>query len=214
MFIKFNGKKILVDIANRTPELRDLLQKKGFSTNKQDITERICLIHNEVGEMIDAYKKGKGKEAEAIELADIMIRLVNIPLIFPEVLNEINAFAQMNEEAALYYPEISQDREISICHYVQQWKNRYTAANCMYEMISKLGQTCEICLSRKDLHMAVYEIRDTITNMQILVRLCEMYWEQFLSDQAPIKELIKQKMKINWSRPYRFGVDPNLFAEM
>lgn len=59
-------------------EVRQLCDAKGFSDNPDDIWQKLTLIHTEVSEAADAYKKGKPMEQVGEELIDAIIRELDL----------------------------------------------------------------------------------------------------------------------------------------
>ena len=52
-------------------------EKKGFITSWDNMLEKLCLVHSEVSEAAEVYRKDD-KIAFNIEIADIFIRLMDI----------------------------------------------------------------------------------------------------------------------------------------
>ena len=59
-------------------EVRALADGKGFSSNPERIWEMLALIHTEVSEATDAYKKGEPLEHIGEELTDAIIRILHL----------------------------------------------------------------------------------------------------------------------------------------
>ncbi len=59
-------------------EVRALADGKGFSSNPERIWEMLALIHTEVSEATDAYKKGEPMEHVGEELTDAIIRILHL----------------------------------------------------------------------------------------------------------------------------------------
>ncbi len=59
-------------------EVRALADDKGFSSDPARIWEMLALIHTEVSEATDAYKKGESMEHIGEELADAIIRILHL----------------------------------------------------------------------------------------------------------------------------------------
>jgi len=59
-------------------EVRALADDKGFSSDEARIWEMLALIHTEVSEATDAYKKGKSYEVVGEELVDAIIRILHL----------------------------------------------------------------------------------------------------------------------------------------
>jgi len=59
-------------------QVRELVDAKGFSSNEAQIWQMLALIHTEVSEAIDAYKKGRSYDEVGTELADAIIRILHL----------------------------------------------------------------------------------------------------------------------------------------
>ena len=59
-------------------EVRRLADAKGFSSSRERTWEMLALIHSEVSEATDAYKKGDPLEAVGEELIDALIRILHL----------------------------------------------------------------------------------------------------------------------------------------
>ena len=59
-------------------EVRQLADAKGFSADEERIWEMLALIHSEVSEATDAYKKGEPLEEVGEELIDALIRILHL----------------------------------------------------------------------------------------------------------------------------------------
>jgi NTP pyrophosphatase (non-canonical NTP hydrolase) len=59
-------------------QVRELADAKGFSSQPERIWEMLALIHTEVSEATDAYKKGQPVQAVGEELADAIIRILHL----------------------------------------------------------------------------------------------------------------------------------------
>ncbi|QNO16257.1 hypothetical protein HYG86_16510 [Alkalicella caledoniensis] len=70
-------------IAQLQEGIKILMEEKGFANGKDKFMVKVVLLHTEVSELADAIKKGR-EEDFGQELADIIIRLLNMPLMFPE----------------------------------------------------------------------------------------------------------------------------------
>jgi NTP pyrophosphatase (non-canonical NTP hydrolase) len=58
--------------------VRELADSKGFSSRPERIWEMLALIHTEVSEATDAYKKGQPAELVGEELVDAIIRILHL----------------------------------------------------------------------------------------------------------------------------------------
>jgi len=59
-------------------EVRSLTDAKGFSSERERLWEMLALIHSEVSEATDAYKKGRPEEEVGEELIDAIIRILHM----------------------------------------------------------------------------------------------------------------------------------------
>ena len=59
-------------------EVRALTDAKGFSSDPDRVWEMLTLIHSEVSEAADAYKKGLPLEDVGEELVDAVIRILHL----------------------------------------------------------------------------------------------------------------------------------------
>lgn len=66
------------DLNTKMREVRTLCDAKGFSSAPERVWEMLTLVHSEVSEAADAYKKGKPLEAVGEELVDAIIRILHL----------------------------------------------------------------------------------------------------------------------------------------
>jgi NTP pyrophosphatase (non-canonical NTP hydrolase) len=59
-------------------EVRALADSKGFGSGEARIWEMLALIHTEVSEATDAYKKGESLDEVGEELVDAIIRILHL----------------------------------------------------------------------------------------------------------------------------------------
>lgn len=59
-------------------EVRQMADAKGFSAEEERIWEMLALIHSEISEATDAYKKGEPREEVGEELIDAIIRILHL----------------------------------------------------------------------------------------------------------------------------------------
>ena len=59
-------------------QVRELADAKGFSSRAERVWEMLALIHCEVSEASDAYKKGESMENVGEELTDAIIRILHL----------------------------------------------------------------------------------------------------------------------------------------
>lgn len=67
-----------VGLNQKMQEVRALADGKGFSSEPERIWEMLALIHTEVSEATDAYKKGESIEHVGEELIDAIIRILHL----------------------------------------------------------------------------------------------------------------------------------------
>lgn len=65
-------------LNQKMQEVRALADGKGFSSDPERIWEMLALIHTEVSEATDAYKKGQPIEHVGEELIDAIIRTLHL----------------------------------------------------------------------------------------------------------------------------------------
>lgn len=65
-------------LAGMMAEVRQLIDEKGFSSDESRIWELFALVHSEVSEAVDAYRKGNPYEVVARELTDALVRLLHL----------------------------------------------------------------------------------------------------------------------------------------
>lgn len=69
------------DLDSLAKEVHDTSRSKGFwQTGRNDdvYAAKLALIHSEVTEWLEAIRKEKGEEEELLELADVIIRLLDL----------------------------------------------------------------------------------------------------------------------------------------
>lgn len=59
-------------------EVRQMADAKGFSAEEERIWEMLALIHSEISEATDGYKKGEPLEEIGEELIDAIIRILHL----------------------------------------------------------------------------------------------------------------------------------------
>ena len=67
-----------VGLNQKMLEVRAMTDAKGFSADHARIWEMLALIHTEVSEATDAYKKGESVEHVGEELIDAIIRILHL----------------------------------------------------------------------------------------------------------------------------------------
>lgn len=74
-------------INDMSIEIHALAREKGWWPANRNIPEVLCLIHSEISEALEEYRKGKGTvyygesgkpEGMFVELADAMIRIMDL----------------------------------------------------------------------------------------------------------------------------------------
>ena len=66
------------NLARRMREVRAMTDAKGFGADESRIWEMFALIHTEVSEATNAYKKGEPIEHVGEELIDAVIRILHL----------------------------------------------------------------------------------------------------------------------------------------
>ena len=59
-------------------QVRELVDAKGFSSDEAQVWQILTLIHSEIAEAADAYKKGRDYDEVGTELADAIIRILHL----------------------------------------------------------------------------------------------------------------------------------------
>ena len=59
-------------------EVREMADAKGFSSDHVRTWEMLALVHTEISEATDAYKKGQTLEKVGEELIDAIIRILHL----------------------------------------------------------------------------------------------------------------------------------------
>jgi NTP pyrophosphatase (non-canonical NTP hydrolase) len=68
----------MTDLNDYVRQVRELADEKGFGSSPERIWEMLALIHTEVSEATDAYKKGQAMESVGEELIDAIIRIFHL----------------------------------------------------------------------------------------------------------------------------------------
>jgi NTP pyrophosphatase (non-canonical NTP hydrolase) len=65
-------------LNEKMAEVRELTDAKGFGSSEDRIWEMLALIHSEISEATDKYKKGEPHQAVGEELIDAIIRILHL----------------------------------------------------------------------------------------------------------------------------------------
>ena len=65
-------------LSAKMQAVREMADAKGFSSDPSRIWEMLALIHTEVSEATDAYKKGESLDKVGEELTDAIIRILHL----------------------------------------------------------------------------------------------------------------------------------------
>ena len=65
-------------LNHKMAEVRELTDAKGFGSGEDRIWEMLALIHSEISEAADKYKKGEPHQAVGEELIDAIIRILHL----------------------------------------------------------------------------------------------------------------------------------------
>lgn len=213
--IKAFKKDLFEFIVQNGIGVESLLTAKGFSVSPSDYTEKIGLLHCEVSELIDAYKKGLGDDAEGEELADIAIRLMNIPCMFHEIYDFNDSYEEGMEEIIIFFEYLTEESSAK--------EIKYTIINAMHRIISSLDD--DICryyyyyrdsddyfcsfLSNNEKKEAKESMIIAIVYHMYAILTLIYFYASFLN--MGLQNLVNLKMEKNWERPYRFNTSPEHF---
>jgi NTP pyrophosphatase (non-canonical NTP hydrolase) len=75
---KGSGEMKAEGLNQKMLEVREMADAKGFSAEEERVWEMLALIHTEVSEATDAYKKGAPFEKVGEELIDAIIRILHL----------------------------------------------------------------------------------------------------------------------------------------
>lgn len=188
---------------------KKLLKEKGFEINDSvELTaKRIALLHTEVSELVDAEKKGYEPKEKAMELADITIRLLNIPVMYNEIYAELasrntcNDVQQYTIKYELTKIDINDDE---IYNYLKM-----RIANDMHITISNL-ENALLDLKRCNTDVDKKIKKDLVIKLIFEIILqCRLYINSSSEIQGKLHEFVEEKMKKNFERPYRYNVSSN-----
>jgi len=177
---------------------RILLEKKGFACTQDMRHEKIALLISEVSELLDAFKKDKSDEEEAEEVADIIIRLMNIPVMYLDVMLYLtNDRNRTQRKLGLKIDEFVESDGMG--------KVKYSMTYLMSKAINQLDNDL-IKWERYSITLILNDITDDMIN---LILICKIYSEQILYKN--LQESIDSKMSKNHKRPYRYNTSEDLF---
>ena len=187
---------------------KQLLHEKGFEANSTpELTaKRIALLHTEVSELVDAEKKGYSAEDKAMELADIIIRLLNIPVMYPAIYDGMKRLQDLEDSqyynAKYYFSHYNVSNEEINGHL------KMRIANDMHATISLLENALF------DYRIGGFE--ETQTKKELIIKLifdvilqCQLYIKISAEIQGKLHEFVHTKMELNFQRPHRYNTSPN-----
>lgn len=211
-YIAFSSQETMKELSNFSiffgSLTRKLLQDKGFEINSslELTTQRIALLHTEVSELVDAEKKGYSGEDKAMELADIIIRLLNIPIMHIGIYNGIKE-QQNSQEIAKYY--------------IKYYFARYDISNNDIYKYAKMRIANDMHNTISLLENALFDYRlDNSENKKIrknlIIKLifdvilqCKLYIQISPEIEGKLHEFVEVKMEKNFQRPHRYNTSPN-----
>lgn len=197
MLITENNLEYINDLAlNTIYDSKVLATAKGFGNSIKAYNEKVVLLNTEISELADAVKKGLGDEEEGFEVADIIIRACGLYCVFEEInkyrsakkrFDEYRIIGKINNTCKSDFSDKSLKSKFEdIKRIMESW----TIISSCYEMASrgKLDNLydCSWC------------------NLLILICQCDYYCKKYLDED--VEYFIKEKMKINFSRPYQYGI--------
>lgn len=200
---------------------KKLLESKGFPINDSDglIYERIALLHSEVSELVDAEKKGKEVKEKQDELADIIIRLMNIPLMFDGILDHIKNLSESDDYSNMR-AKVSIHRRLDLFNFKKslpdeddiEIKNN-ASKECKLIIINRLHQEVSnlqnYLFSYKNSRFSENFIYYSVNSILDIILLCYLYIEISPEIHGNLHEFVDSKMKENFKRPYRFNTSSN-----
>src|SRR5438067_2241614 len=65
-------------LSDMMAEVRELIDGKGFSSDERRVWELFALLHSEISEAVDIYRRGGSHEEVGYELTDTLIRLLHL----------------------------------------------------------------------------------------------------------------------------------------
>lgn len=195
----------MIDFLKKNVErTKVLLDSKGFSCEPREIAKKIVLIHTEMSELADAVKKGLDTEPE--EVADIAIRIFNLPLVFEKEYNSmINSMDQESMDNLLKSQEGKEvfrlkENNADVCE--QKYEDIYHITRSFNKEIGHFAE--EIYSATNAMYIQEGVIKNFIDS--IIFSLCrlELYLRKYHPDTNLQKEIDK-KQDINFKRPYKFN---------
>lgn len=198
---------------------KKLLNKKGFPINNSNelIQERIALLHSEVSELVDAEKKGKDIKEKQDELADIIIRLMNIPLMFEDILNHFKVCSE-SENDNKYLCKVTVDKKITAAEFNMMinegidyvYENskylKLTIINKLHRSITRLESHL---INLKESQFEEHHLYFSVNSIIDIILYCYLYIEISPEIHGNLHEFVDSKMKENFKRPYRFNTSNN-----
>jgi NTP pyrophosphatase (non-canonical NTP hydrolase) len=102
-----------MDIKDLTKIILDLAEEKKFGSKPDEINvgEKIALIHSELSEALDAYRKKRfeGSDNFGEELADVIIRTLHLAGIFEiDIEKEIMQKMKLNKDRVWEWDKINE----------------------------------------------------------------------------------------------------------
>lgn len=187
-------------IKENTPKVQALLDEKGFACTTDLIYEKVALLHTEIAELTDAFKKGKGKESESEEIADIIIRLLNFPIMLPQLLENLDNKDIQNE----FTIELDKDNE-----YQCKCKISCMLHRLVCDIESRLQSTLFVDTSKDTNKFPDFSCFEICVMIMAVIVICEFYNQNYIGGN--LQDFITAKMKKNHNRPYRYNTSKENF---
>ena len=188
---------------------KTLSDEKGFLYTQDMRREKIALLTSEVSELLDAFKKGKGADEEADEIADIAIRLTNIPIMYPGIMDYVSDSNNNYDQIYTYYID-------GVCKGDPLGKVKYAMVYEMSKIIDEIDddlihlETFEFNKLQSESDEEYSFMPSLIYDIATLILTCKIYSDEILGKN--LQDLIDRKMAVNFKRPYRYNTSPKLFV--
>lgn len=196
---------IIKGTVERTKEL--LIQKQFSNSIIESRVEKTVLLATEISELADAVKKGLGKDAEAEELADIIIRGCNF-LCSNETYNHYKNLCMALESKGLFNSDFSVkvNKSYFISKEILEVESKFRVIEAMMEAWGDIKNQSVKYINTYKKRTANDEYKEFLALWSKLMNLfcyCEFYSVNFLDNKLHLA--INNKMNSNFKRPIRYN---------